>query len=43
MILAFLRLPQIATIWYTALAVGYAAQMIVHLASGGLRVHARKA
>jgi CDP-L-myo-inositol myo-inositolphosphotransferase len=43
MILAFLRLPQIATVWYTALAVGYAAQMIVHLASGGLRVHARKA
>jgi choline kinase/phosphatidylglycerophosphate synthase len=43
MILAFLRLPQIATIWYTALAVGYAAQMVVHLASGGLRVHAPKA
>ena len=43
MLLAFLRLPQVATIWYTALAVGYAAQMIVHLASGGLRVHARKA
>jgi 1L-myo-inositol 1-phosphate cytidylyltransferase / CDP-L-myo-inositol myo-inositolphosphotransferase len=43
MILAFLRLPQIATVWYTALAVGYAAQMVVHLASGGLRVHAPKA
>ena len=43
MILAFVRLPQVAVIWYTALAVGYAAQMIVHLASGGLRVHARKA
>jgi choline kinase/phosphatidylglycerophosphate synthase len=42
MILAFLRLPQVATIWYTAIAVGYAAQMLVHLAAGGLRVHARK-
>jgi phosphatidylglycerophosphate synthase len=42
MLLAFLRLPQLATIWYTAIAVGYAAQMIAHLAAGGLRVHARK-
>jgi CDP-L-myo-inositol myo-inositolphosphotransferase len=43
MLLCFFRLPHLATIWYTAIAIGYAAQMIVHLAAGGLRVHARKA
>jgi choline kinase/phosphatidylglycerophosphate synthase len=42
MLLAFARLPQLATLWYTAIALGYAAQMVVHLAAGGLRAHAPK-